>query len=102
MVKAMEKYFPAQVTFSKPKGGFFIWVDFPAYYPSSRGLLEAALQNNVAFVHGEGFSSSGGGSHSARFSFSQPSVNEIVTGVKILGEMLHEIEAQGALKAVGQ
>lgn len=102
MVDAMEKYFPAQVTFSKPKGGFFIWVDFPAYYPSSRELLNTALQNNVAFVHGEGFSSSGGGSHSARFSFSQPSVNEIVTGVKILGKMLHEIEAQGALKAVGQ
>jgi len=102
MVETMENFFPAQVTFSKPKGGFFIWVDFPAYYPSSRELLDAALQNNVAFVHGEGFSSSGGGSHSARFSFSQPSVNEILTGVKILGEMLHEIEAQGALKAVGQ
>ncbi len=87
MVETMQKYFPADISFSKPKGGFFIWVTFPNYYPCSRELLELALNQNVAFVHGEGFSSNGGGIHSARFSFSQATVEQIAAGIKTLGEL---------------
>jgi 2-aminoadipate transaminase len=102
MVEAMEKYFPSTVEFTRPKGGFFIWVTFPHYYPTGRELLELALKHNIAFVHGEGFSSNGGGSHSARFSFSQPSAVEITAGIKTFGRLLHEFEGRSSLKAVGQ
>jgi len=93
MFAAMEKYFPANICFNKPGGGFFIWVNFPAYYPASKELLDLALQKNVAFVHGEGFSSNGGGKYSARFSFSQPCLEEITAGIKTLGELFQEIES---------
>ncbi len=102
MLKAMEQHFPAGIKFSKPGGGFFIWVNFPSYYPGSRELLDLALQQNVAFVHGEGFSSQGGGLRSARFSFSQPSIDDIRFGIKILGEIFWEIEAGCTVQLAGQ
>lgn len=101
MVEAMKQYFPAGIKFNIPRGGFFIWVSFPEYYPPSREMLELSLKRNVAFVHGEGFSSSGGGRYSARFSFSQPDIEDISRGIKVLGELLHEIESSSSLKAAG-
>ncbi|MFO7952111.1 MAG: PLP-dependent aminotransferase family protein [Bacillota bacterium] len=98
MINAMEKYFPVSVSFNKPGGGFFIWVVFPTYYPNSKELLDLALQRNVAFVHGEGFSSNGSGKKCARFSFSQPCLEDIVTGIKTLGEIFQEIESEAILK----
>jgi len=92
MTETMRECFPPGVNFNTPGGGFFIWVVLPAYYPTSRELLDLALQRNVAFVHGEGFYSKDGGQHSARFSFSQPCIEEIISGIKILGELFWEIE----------
>ncbi len=103
MLKAMKQYFPTDIEYSKPRGGFFVWVKFPAYYPPSKDILEYALQHNVAYVHGEGFySNSIGGSHGARFSFSQPTAEQISIGIATLGKILHEVKANLTLKAVGQ
>ncbi len=103
MLNAMKRYFPADVTFTKPKGGFFTWVTFPDYYPTSREILDFALQQNVAFVHGEGFfNKEGGGLHGARFSFSQPNNLEIEKGIKLLGKLLHDLAYNSTLKASGQ
>ncbi len=102
MLSAMDRYFPAGIEYSRPGGGFFIWVNFPSFYPPAKELLEMALQQNVAFVHGEGFSSSGGGLRSARFSFSQPCIEDIVLGIKILGEIFWEVEAGCSVKTAGR
>ncbi len=102
MLEAMRNCFPASIKYSKPGGGFFIWVIFPHYYPTARELLELALEQNVAFVHGEGFSSNGGGLRSARFSFSQPKIDDIEFGIKILGEIFWEVETDFNVKAAGQ
>lgn len=103
MLKAMKRYFPADVKFTEPKGGFFIWVDFPEYFPTSKEILDLAISHHVAFVHGEGFfSHDSGGSHGARFSFSQPTVPDIETGIKKIGLILHGLNSSGTLKAVGQ
>lgn len=102
MIDSMEQHFPAGINFSRPGGGFFIWVNFPAYYPASKELLDLALQQNVAFVHGEGFSSNGGGLHSARFSFSQPCIEDILFGIRTLGEIFWEVEADCSVKIASQ
>ncbi len=101
MVDSMKRYFPSGIDFSKPKGGFFIWVNFPGFYPSSKELLDLALKRNVAFVHGEGFSSNGNGIHSARFSFSQPCCDDIIRGIRTLGKLFFEVETVCTLKASG-
>jgi 2-aminoadipate transaminase len=103
MINAMKRYFPADIKYTEPKGGFFIWVTFPDYYPTSREILDLALKHNVAFVHGEGFyNKEGGGRHGARFSFSQPNNLEIEKGIKVLGKLLHDLAYNSTLKASGQ
>ncbi len=94
MVESMERCFPEDIVYNRPRGGFFVWVNFPGRYPASTGLLDMALRRNVAFVPGEGFSSCGTCTHSARFSFSQPGCKEIVAGVERLGRLFQEVGAE--------
>ena len=96
MLDYMNIHFPTGVGFTRPQGGFFVWVSFPPYYPASSDLLSQSLERKVAFVHGEGFFSNGKGSHTARFSYSQNSLEEIKSGIKTLGELFSEIEHRHA------
>lgn len=100
MIKAMDKFFPADVTFTRPGGGFFSWIDFPSYYPTASELLDICLEQGVAFVHGEGFFTGGGGNHSARFSFSQPALRDIIHGIEKVGTILREVGPKHSSRAV--
>lgn len=101
MVAAMEQFFPPEIGFTRPKGGFFIWVSFPPDYPPASELLTIALERKVAFVHGEGFFSNGGGTHTARFSFSQPGLDDIHKGIGRLGDLFHQLRKEAPRKAAG-
>lgn len=101
MLEAMERSFPPEISFTRPSGGFFIWVSFPAGFPPARELLNMALERKVAFVHGEGFFSGGGGTHTARFSFSQPGADDIARGIERLGKILFEFGASATGRAAG-
>jgi len=70
--------------------------------PASKELLDLALQQNVPFVHEEGFSSNDGDLHSARFSFSQPCIEDILFGIRTLGDMFWELEAGYSVKFASQ
>lgn len=102
MISGMERHFPSGITFSRPRGGFFIWVTFPPGYPPARELLFEALEHNVAFVHGEGFFCRKGGTHTARFSFSQPSIEEISEGICRLSLLFNRLKKSPCLKAAGK
>lgn len=94
----MKQFFPPEIKYTKPQGGFFIWVTFPEYYPPADEILSAAIERKVAFVHGQGFFSNGGGTHTARFSFSQPHVEDIHKGISRLGDLFGEIRRQEPVK----
>ncbi|HID61344.1 MAG TPA: PLP-dependent aminotransferase family protein, partial [Anaerolineae bacterium] len=47
MLAAMEKYFPSGVTWTRPKGGLFLWVQLPAHVDASE-FLNIALREKVA------------------------------------------------------
>lgn len=100
MISCMEKSFPSDVGFSRCQGGFFVWVTFPEYFPPAAELLDSALERKIAFVHGEGFYSNGGGTHAARFSFSQPSFADIQKGIDRLGDIFCEIRERGSLSKI--
>lgn len=89
MLACMEKYFPEGVTWTYPKGGFFIWVTFPAG-TSAREILMKAIERKVAFVDGAGFYVNGNGKNTARFAYSEADPQKIKEGIAILGELLHE------------
>ncbi|NLZ93629.1 MAG: PLP-dependent aminotransferase family protein [Firmicutes bacterium] len=87
MLDCMEKYFPPGVKWTRPQGGFFIWVTFP-HGMSAHEILLKAIEQKVAFVDGAGFFVNDNGRNTARFSFSEASPDKIRKGIAILGEIL--------------
>ncbi len=94
MLSALEKYFPSSISYTRPQGGFFIWVSLPPYYPPAAELLQQALENKVAFVPGDGFFVNESGSHAFRLSYSQNTPEEIEEGIKRIGELCSRIEKE--------
>ncbi len=86
-IKTMEHEFPPGVTFTKPQGGLFAWVELPSHI-NARDVLEECLKNNVAFVPGGSFFPNGGKENTFRINFSNMPEDRIVEGLKCLGEVL--------------
>jgi 2-aminoadipate transaminase len=86
MLSSIKESFPNNITYSKPKGGFFIYVNLGEKI-SANGLFANVIKRNVAFVTGDPFHTDEklGDSH-IRLSFSSSSKEQIVSGIKIIGE----------------
>lgn len=87
MLKTMEDEFPEGVTFTRPKGGLFAWVELPRQI-NARYVLEQCLKNNVAFVPGGSFFPNGGKENTLRINFSNMPEDRIVKGIKCIAEVL--------------
>ncbi|MEL7564853.1 MAG: PLP-dependent aminotransferase family protein [Dehalobacterium sp.] len=88
-IKTMEDEFPEGVTFTRPQGGLFAWVELPAHI-NAREVLEKCLERNVAFVPGGSFFPNGGKENTFRINFSNMPEERIVIGLKCLAEVLRE------------
>ena len=77
MLEALEQDLPA-ATWSRPQGGYFVWVDLPR---------ELAVAPGVTFVPGTDF---GGAPNTARLAFSYVSPDEIREGVRRLAAAVEE------------
>lgn len=89
MLSCFERHFPRGVTWTRPEGGFFIWLTLPEGM-SSRQLLLKAAERKVAFVDGAGFFVNNNGKNTARFAFSEACPEKIRRGTEILGELLYQ------------
>lgn len=87
--ETMEAEFPPGVTFTKPQGGLFAWVELPAHI-NARDVLEECLKKNVAFVPGGSFFPNGGKENTFRINFSNMPEDRIVEGLKCLAGVLRE------------
>lgn len=86
MLKAMERYFPAEVTWVAPEGGMFIWCQLPKRLSATR-LFREAIRHKVAFVTGAVFHANGGGDHTLRLNFTNSTKHQIKTGIERLGKV---------------
>ncbi len=84
MLDALEQQLPEGATWSRPEGGYFVWVDLPHDAPTV-AQAEAA---GVTFVAGQDFFADGGGAQSMRLAFSFVSPDEIREGVARLAPLL--------------
>jgi 2-aminoadipate transaminase len=97
MVEALDRYFPAQATWTEPDGGLFIWATLPTYIDTS-DLLAKALRENVAFVPGQAAYVDGRGRSSMRLNFSAGGEDEIREGIRRIGKTIAEqVELYSAL-----
>jgi 2-aminoadipate transaminase len=85
----MEEMFPQGVTWTKPKGGMFLWVTLPEEM-DAKEVLKRAVERKVAFVPGEAFHPRGGGANTMRINFSYSSPETIREGVRRLATTLKE------------
>ena len=87
MLNCLERYFPGEVSWSRPRGGFFIFVRLPQGQDAAE-LFARAVEANVAFVIGRPFFVDGSGAETFRLSFSQAGREDIEAALKILGRLL--------------
>jgi DNA-binding transcriptional MocR family regulator len=93
MITALEEYFPEDVSFTRPAGGLFLWVELPNGLDARR-LLERALEERVAFVPGDSFFPNGGHENTLRLNFSAMPEERITEGVRRLAGVLEKVAAK--------
>ena len=89
MLESLEQHFPAEATWTKPGGGFYVWVNLPAEI-DTKALMPKAIVAKVAYVPGSAFYADGLGSWSMRLSYCHPTPERIREGVKALGGVIKQ------------
>lgn len=89
MLNAMEKYFPKEVTWTKPDGGMFVWAEVPEYINTDELFKEAIRDKKVAYVVGSAFYPYGEDTRHMRLNFTLSTLEQIEEGIKRLGDLLH-------------
>ncbi|MGW6461004.1 aminotransferase-like domain-containing protein [Streptomyces sp. NPDC055078] len=87
MMDALEKYMPPGVSWTRPAGGFFVWVTLPEGL-DSKAMLPRAVQSRVAYVPGTGFYADGGGRQAMRLSYCYPPPERTRDGVRRLADVI--------------
>jgi len=83
MLSALETEMPPGVSFTRPKGGLFLWVELPESLDARR-LLARSLEQHVAFVPGEAFFPTSGRKNTLRLNYSNMPEERIIEGVRRL------------------
>ncbi len=88
---ALDSAMPAVVSYTRPGGGYFIWLRLPPVVGVA-DLAERARMQNVYFAPGTGFYvNPEDGAHHLRLSFSFVPLDDLRGGIKILGRLIGEM-----------
>ncbi len=91
MLQAMERYFPAEVSWTIPQGGLFLWVQLPDRI-TLRELCRDALAEDILIADGAAFFPGQQGYKAIRLNFSHPP-EAIDQGIAVLGRLLkHQLK----------
>jgi 2-aminoadipate transaminase len=90
LLERLEADLSGLAQWTRPDGGYFLWLDLPAEVDTEE-LNTAAAAVGVSFVPGVGFFGGRGGRNTARLSFSYPSLDEIREGARRLTALVREI-----------
>jgi DNA-binding transcriptional MocR family regulator len=83
MLKALDAYMPEGVTWTQPKGGFYVWVELPENVDSS-AVFEESIKNGAAFVVGKAFDPEDKRKNCFRLAFSHTAEERIAEGTEII------------------
>jgi 2-aminoadipate transaminase len=82
---ALERFMPAEVAWTKPRGGFFSWLTLPV---DATEVARRAAEQNVGVVPGALCYSDGSGQDKLRLSFSMVDESLIATGIEQLASVI--------------
>lgn len=101
MLAALDEAFPPGAHWTRPAGGFYVWVTLPDGV-DTKAMLPRAVTNRVAYVPGTAFYADGFGSRSMRLSYCYPSPEQIQVGVRRLARVVEqEMELRTLFGATG-
>lgn len=98
MLAALEREMPTGVTWTKPNGGFFLWVTLPDSV-SSVDLLPECRAEGVDYIAGPAFFGDGGGEHSLRLSYSAVTIDQIHEGIRRFAAVVRAAQTKVASPA---
>jgi DNA-binding transcriptional MocR family regulator len=87
MLAALTRYGVTDMSWSRPDGGMFIWVELPRHIDAA-DLLQQAIRADVAFVPGGAFFPDGTGRNTMRLSFALCDEARIEVGIFKLCQLL--------------
>lgn len=89
MLDALDDSFGPEVSWTHPKGGFFIWLTLPSYFDTDQ-MLSVALERGVAYVPGKGCYPDGRGKSSMRIAFCYEQPDVIREAIKRLSDVIDD------------
>jgi 2-aminoadipate transaminase len=89
LLAALERYCSQYCSWTRPEGGFFVWLELQPGIDPQR-LREAAHEHGVAYLPGPQCFASGKGEQYLRLSFSYVTPERIEEGMKRLGRAMAE------------
>jgi 2-aminoadipate transaminase len=89
MLGALDSFFPPEVDWTHPDGGLFLWATLPEGLNTTE-MLQAAIEEKVAFVPGAPFHPRGGGETTMRLNFSNAKPEMIMEGISRLGKVINK------------
>ncbi len=87
ILSALDQYLPPGCSWTKPDGGFYVWVTVPEGV-DTKAMLPRAVTARVAYASGTGFYADGFGSRQMRLSYCYPTPERIREGVRRLAAVL--------------
>jgi 2-aminoadipate transaminase len=95
MVSAIQRYFPANVRFTHPEGGMFLWITLPDGLPAMQ-VFNEAIRQKVAFVPGDPFYVDRKNVNTLRLNYSSVDAETITIGIERLGNVLKSMTGRGS------
>jgi 2-aminoadipate transaminase len=89
MLDALEEHFPGTATWTRPSGGFYVWVTLPEWADTT-AMLAAAVERRVAYVPGTAFYPDARGADRMRLAYCYPTEDRIREGVARLATLLED------------
>jgi 2-aminoadipate transaminase len=89
MLDALTQLMPEGTTWTKPTGGFYVWLTLPEGL-DSKVMQPRALSARIAYVPGVGFYADGQGGRDMRLSYCYPEPERIREGVRRLAGVLEQ------------
>ncbi len=100
MLDALDAFMPEGCTWTRPAGGFFVWLTLPEGL-DSKAMAPRAIAERVAYVPGTGFYADGSGHRHMRISYCYPEPHRIREGVRRLaGVVERELELRDTFGGV--
>jgi len=94
ILAALRSYLPPQVTWTKPDGGYTLWVSLPWACENEKEFVNTLIKYGVMVSPGLYYFFSSRSHRYFRISISSLNEDEITEGVKRLGEALHFMRQQ--------